>query len=338
VIGGARGGAPGDAPPSAGAAPGPASSGRGGAEPTLTDALVVLGYLNQHALAGGTQPIDPELAERALATVAEPLGIGVAETALGASRIAVANMSKAVKAVTSERGRDPRRFSLLAFGGAGPAYAVELGREFQIPFVVVPPNSGLFSTVGLLLADLQFHDVASVAQRERPDAAAVGAAFAEMEARMAGASEYARFADMRYAGQSSELRIRVAPGEVTDATLADLRAAFDDEHERTYGHRGDDQRVEIVNLRLRGTSAQPGRHRDELFALPPQNGAGGAGPARRAFFGAGFVDTPVLSRAAVAHEPMPGPLIVEDMDATTIVPPGATCRLDPLGNLVIATT
>jgi N-methylhydantoinase A len=331
-----QGGAPRVGPQSAGAAPGPACYGLGGSEPTLTDALVVLGYLNQRALAGGTQPIDPELAEQALAAVAGRLGIDVAELALGAYRIAVANMSKAVKAVTSERGRDPRRFSLLAFGGAGPAYAVELGREFQIPFVVVPPNSGLFSTVGLLLADLQFHDVASIAQRDNPDPGAVAAAFATMEQRMTGAAELARFADMRYVGQSSELRVRVPDGEITGRTLSELRAAFDAEHGRTYGHRGDDQRVEIVNLRLRGSSAQPGHHKDELFALPARNGSHGG--TRKAYFGAGYVETAVVARAAVSLDPTPGPLIVEDMDATTVVPPGATCRLDHLGNLIISTS
>jgi N-methylhydantoinase A len=334
-----RGGAPRVGPQSAGAAPGPACYGLGGTEPTLTDALVVLGYVSQHALAGGTQSIAPELAERALATVADPLGISVLDAALGAYRIAVSNMSRAVKAVTSERGRDPRRFSLLAFGGAGPAYAVELGREFQIPFVVVPPNAGLFSTVGLLLADLQFHDVASTTRRESPDPVGIAAAFAAMEERMSGADEYTRFADMRYVGQSSELRIRVPAGEVTDETLAELREAFDAEHERTYGHRGDDQRVEIVNLRLRGASAQPGRHKDELFAAPARNGSYAArGATRGAYFSAGRIETPVVARVAVPLDPTPGPLIVEDMDATTVVPPGATCRLDALGNLIIATS
>jgi len=347
-----QGGAPRVGPHSAGAAPGPACYGLGGLEPTLTDALVVLGYLNQESLAGGTQPIDPALAEQALATVADPLGIGVAEAAFGAYRIAVANMSRAVRAVTSERGRDPRRFSLLAFGGAGPAYAVELAREFQIPFVVVPPNSGLFSTVGLLLADLQFHDVVSPARRESQDAGAVGAAFADIEERMVDAvrahgldpssAEFTRFAEMRYAGQSSELRVRVTTGELDDRAMAALRTAFDEEHDRTYGHRGDDQRVEVVNLRLRGTCAQPGRHKEELFALPGRhdartNGGLAGSRGRRAHFGpeAGFVDTPVLGRAAIPRKPMPGPLVVEDMDATTIVPPGATCSLDPLGNLLI---
>ncbi len=142
---------------------------------------------------------------------------------------------------------------------------------------------------------------------------------------------------MRYAGQSSELRVRVPSGELTDRDMAELRTAFDEEHDRTYGHRGDDQRVEMVNLRLRGTSTQPGRHRDELFALPaPRSSNGALGTTRAAYFGSGYVETPVLGRVAVHHEPMPGPLIVEDMDATTIVPPGATCRLDSLGNLLIA--
>ncbi len=347
-----QGGAPRVGPHSAGADPGPACYGLGGEEPTLTDALVALGYLNQESLAGGTQAIDSELAEHALTTVAEPLGFTTSETAFGAYRIAVANMSKAVKAVTTERGRDPRRFSLLAFGGAGPAYAVELAREFQIPFVVVPPNSGLFSTVGLLLADLQFHDVVSVAQRERPGAAAVDEAFEGMEERLAesvrahgldpASAEYTRFADMRYSGQSSELRVRVAGGQVDDSAMAELRTAFDEEHDRTYGHRGDDQRVEIVNLRLRGSYARLGRHTEELFSLPAThglhpNGTLCAARYRRAYFGAktGFVDTPVLDRAAITREPMPGPLIIEDMDATTIVPPDASCRLDLLGNLLI---
>lgn len=346
-----EGGAPRVGPRSAGAAPGPACYGRGGTLPTITDAAVVLGYLNPVSLAGGAQAIDRQRAfdviyERA----AQPLGLDLLEAAYGIYTIAVSNMSEAVKAVTSERGRDPRDFVLMAFGGAGPLHAVEMARLFEIPTVIVPNSSGLFSTIGLLVADIQHHDVFSYTRRGDLDVGEIDAAFAEMEARMlrrmveqgyeVGKVCLERFADLRYAGQSFELRVPVLPGPVDEGNLADMRECFDADHERTYGHRGNDQRIEIVNLRVRAT--YPNIDSGLLsgsgtLAAVPSNGHDQAETSREAYFGrpAGSVQTPILSRPQLGLEYRPGPLIVEDMDATTVVPPGSRARRDMAGNIFI---
>ena len=233
-------------------------------EPTFTDALVVLGYLNRHALAGGSQPIDPDLAEQAIrARLADPLGLDLLDAAYGVYRIAIATMSRALRAVTSERGRDPRDFALIGFGGAGPACAAEMALEFGINTTIIPMNPGLFSAVGLMVADIQYHDVISNTARDELDATAISDGFGRLEQHTVallhdhgyGSEQIVleRFADMRYAGLSSELRIRVPPDRLESAHIDEMRRSFDAQHERTYGHSGPDQRVELVNLRLRAT-------------------------------------------------------------------------------------
>ncbi len=348
------GGAPRVGPQSAGAAPGPACYGAGGVEPTFTDALVVLGYLNRQALAGGSQRIDVDLAERAIRTrLADPLGLDLLEAAYGVYRIAIATMSRALKAVTSERGRDPRDFALIGFGGAGPACAAEMALQFGINTTIVPMNPGLFSAVGLMVADIQYHDVISNTARDELDATAITEGFEELERRTTMllqdhgySTEHIvleRFADIRYAGQSSELRIRVPPNRLESAHVDEIRRSFDEQHERTYGHSGPDQRVELVNLRLRATYTGDVDARGTAF--PPYephehvNTTGARSPASRsAYFGRehGVVETPVVTRAWL-DIPVTGPIIVEDMDATTVIPPGLECRRDRLGNLIITT-
>ena len=343
-----EGGAPRVGPRSAGASPGPACYGAGGTEPTLTDAQVVLGYLSSTALAGGSQPIDAELATRVLLErFAEPLGMKPLEAAYGVYKIAVASMSKAIRAVTSQRGRDPRDFVLVAFGGAGPAYGVEMAREFNMSGVIVPPNPGLFSAVGLLVAEIHHHHVQTVRGRVGMEADRLGQAFAEMEETMRGRLteqqllgadvRIERLADIRYAGQSFELRIRVPSGPIGERQLAHLREAFDSEHEQTYGHRGSGQRIEIVNLRLRATAKAPSSERFDVFSRTSPMEPHGA-TSRDAYFGPehGVLTTPVVGRAALGAKARNGPIIVEEMDCTTVIPPGAGVRLDEVGNLVIS--
>jgi N-methylhydantoinase A len=257
-------------------------------------------------------------------------------------------MSRAVRAVTSERGRDPRDFVLVAFGGAGPAYGAEMAREFGIRTLLVPPRPGLFSALGLLVAAIQHHDVVSVRERLDHNPETITLGYREMEERMlAGLAEEGyrpqdvvieRFADARYLGQSSELRISVPPGPLEEAHLSELRERFGSEHEQTYGHRGEGQRVELVNLRIRATCPASGNGMDRLaeFAPAQERGPGG-GRSRQAYFGAdlGLIDTPVLARPELGRQVRRGPLIVEDMDATTVVPPHALARLDEIGNLLI---
>jgi N-methylhydantoinase A len=332
-------------PQSSGASPGPACYARGGTEPTLTDANVVLGYLSPLALAGGRVPIDPERARAVLADLATAAGLDTLDAARGAYSIAVNSMCGAVKAVTSERGRDPRGATLIGFGGAGPLYAAEMARELGIGTVLIPTHPGLFSSLGLLVADIEQHEV-SPWNGEWEDHAALEGRYAELE--QAGttvlvsnghvADEIAteRIADLRYRGQRSELRVSARSGVIDTGLLDDLRQRFHAAHERTYGRRAPDALVELVNLRVRCTAPNP----VELAAFDDA-GADAAmerePEVRVCYFGAedGIVETPIRTRRELTQAPQFGPMIVEDMDSTTVVPPRASCHLDAIRNLVI---
>jgi N-methylhydantoinase A len=335
-------------PQSAGAVPGPACYRAGGTQPTLTDANLLLGYLNPDALLGGSLPIDRAYAEDVFQTaVARPLGVSVLDAAYGVHRIGVATMVRVVKAVSSERGRDPRHFALVAFGGNGPVHAALVAAELGIRRVVVPPRPGLFSAVGLLVADLAQHFSRTILQSTASATGlALERAFGEIEtlAREALVREgYARDAirlsraiDLRYVGQSFELRLPIE----SLAELADLRELdrrFGDEHARTYGHRADGDPVEIVNLRV--TASVPSARPD--LALPtdpsPTRTIQTAPHSRTVYFGRdhGQLATPVVTRASVSSESVIGPLIVEEYDATTVVPPGCRIRRDDGDNLLI---
>ena len=315
-------------PASAGSRPGPACYGQGGELPTLTDANVTLGYLSPDALAGGRVVIHPDLAAKALSPVADQLGRAVPDTARGAYEVAVSSMTTAVKAVTSERGRDPREATMVAFGGAGPLYAAALAKELGISTVLVPAHPGLFSSLGLLVADTELNEVAP----HHPDPAAEFERLtAKVTAELGGDAVVERLLDMRYRGQRFELRIRLDDGELTEALLAAARARFHAEHERTYGRAGSDELVEIVNLRVRGTLPSPVSLEDVL-RLPP---APGRAPVTRECRFGETIPTPVVARSDVGAEPVDGPLVIEDMDATTLVPPGARVHRDRFHTLVI---
>jgi N-methylhydantoinase A len=330
-------------PHSAGASPGPACYARGGTEPTLTDANVVLGYLRPVPLAGGRVGIDPERARAVLDRLAAAAGLDVLEAARGAYAIAVSSMCGAVKAVTSERGRDPRGAALIGFGGAGPLYAAEMASELGIRTVIIPTHPGLFSSLGLLVADIEREEV-SPWSGEWDDHAAIERRYAELE--RAGTSVLVsnghaaeeivteRIADLRYSGQRSELRVSLAGGAVDAGLLDDLRQRFHAAHARTYGRRAPDALVELVNLRVRCTAPNP----VELAAFDHADAASGREPeVRLCYFGPehGIVETPIRTRQELSHTPQAGPLIVEDMDSTIVVPPGADCHLDGVRNVII---
>lgn len=321
-------------PASAGSRPGPACYGLGGESPTLTDANVVLGYLSSTSLAGGTVPIHPELALKALSSIAEQLGSDVPDTARGAYRVAVSTMTTAVKAVTSERGRDPREATLVAFGGAGPLYAASLARELGITKVIVPVHPGLFSSLGLLVADTEYHELGPY-RPEFADVSALGAEFARLAANvtaeLGSGAVVDRQADMRYRGQRFELRIPVPDGDLTDELLTEVRARFHAEHKRTYGRAGTDDLVELVSLRVRGRLIGSVPIAD-LLTLPA---AGGRPAATRECRFAESAPTPVVARADLDGTPVSGPMVVEDMDATTLVPPDALVHRDRFNNIVI---
>jgi N-methylhydantoinase A len=248
-------------------------------------------------------------------------------------------MMRAIRAVSSERGHDPREYALFAFGGNGPLFAARMARELEMTRVVIPPAPGLFSAFGLLYSEVEHHYVRTWRRRTRGlDAAELGGAFArlEEEARRQLAAEgfsgaavrLERSADCRYQGQSFELTV-----PVTDSRALD--EAFGREHERTYGHRaGPDEPVEIVSLRVvgRGLSDRPRVPDRPAAATAPER----PGSMRRVYFGAqvGWLTTPILARADLAT-PREGPAVVEEYDATCVVPPGARAALDAWGNIVM---
>ena len=332
-------------PESAGAAPGPICYDLGGTVPTVTDANVVLGYLNPDALAGGTVPINAAKARAAIESqVAGPLGQGLYDAAFGVHMIASANMMRAVKAVSTYRGRDPRDFALFAFGGSGGVHAAEMARSLEIKKVLVPPAAGVLSALGLLCSDIEtglsqafLHKIARV------DTDQINKAYEQLEKRVLGLLSYPpeqvkllRFADMRYAGQAFELPVAAPDGTLDAAAVGQLAGAFEQEHDRTYGHsfKGG-MPIETVTLRVTGSVAPQGR-----AAIRPavaQDEAGSVAHTRPAYFGdrLGLVETPVVSRAALAGDWHEGPFIVEDYEGTVVITPESRAVLDTFGNIVI---
>ena len=331
-------------PMSAGAVPGPACYGLGGDNPTVTDANVVLGYLNPVALAGGTVPIDAALARRAIEDgVAKRLDHSLVESAYGIHTIANANMMKAVKAVTTYRGRDPRDFALLAFGGSGGVHAVDLARVLQISRVILPPAAGVFSAVGLLFSKLELNETAPFFHlvRDMPleKVEEVYGALADRIAATLGGDRasiaFQRQADVRFAGQAFELTVPVAAGRLDAASLGALCERFEQEHLTRYGHVFSGAfPVEVVNLRLVGARVPEGRR--DLQSHHVHGSAGDEG-RRQVYFGPvdGMHDTPVVARAALSMARREGPLIVEAYEDTAVVPPDCSVRLDAIGNMII---
>jgi N-methylhydantoinase A len=328
-------------PESAGADPGPACYGRSSVA-TVTDANVVLGFLNPMHLLGGTVRLDADAAEHAVdEQVARPLGLGRLEAAWSAHVVANSSMLPAIKAVTSQRGRDPREFVLIAFGGSGPVHAAGLAQLLEVPRVVVPPHPGVFSAFGLLAARSQHSVVRSFFRLyDKLDPRELDDVFTELEraavAELAGSHqrpevEIQRALDVRYVGQGSELTVALDGGPVTPGTLGDSRARFEREHERAYRHRSDTAPLEIVAVRLSATGgASPVASR---YEQPDQSGERSSRPV---FFGPGGLhETPILVRGDLGRAPLAGPLVIEEYDATTVVPPGSTAELDADGNILI---
>ena len=335
-------------PRSAGASPGPLCYDLGGTEPTVTDANVILGFLNPTQLAGGAVKLNAKRAHESFeAKIARPLGMPIAEAAYGAHVIAASNMMRAIRAVSSERGRDPREYALFAFGGNGPLFAAGMAVQLEMRRIVVPPAPGLFSSFGLLFADVEHHYVRTWRRLVRQiDPAALADVLGRMEAEARAqlgvegfsgdAVRIKRSADCRYEGQSFELTVPVGSGAVSGTTIASLEEAFGREHERTYGHRaGPEEPVEIVSLRVVGLGI-PNRPRVPDTLSVDRTGPGRAGGSRRVYFGPdlGWRDTPIIDRPDLKTA-RTGPCIVEEYDATCVVPPGARASLDAHGNIVI---
>ena len=249
-------------PESAGAAPGPACYGAGGIEPTITDANVYLGLTNCEALAGGALKIRADLAERAIRErIAEPLGIDAAKAAWGIRTIANSALIRALRAVSTERGRDPRRFTLFAFGGMGPVQALDVADELGMDRVVIPPLPGLFSSLGLLFAEVEHHLVRThYTSTVRPDFERLNAVIESLLDEATGTLEREGHdrahrkvelsADTRYEGQDYALAIPFAGPALNAAGVARLVEDFHREHEKTYGYRSDEENVQLTGLRI----------------------------------------------------------------------------------------
>jgi len=334
-------------PASAGAAPGPVCYDLGGEVPTVTDASVLLGYINPHYLVGGALKLDAEKARAAFAEkVARPLGLSLERAAYGAHQIAASNMIRAIKAVSTERGRDPRAFALFAFGGNGPLFAAGMAAALGIKRIVVPPAAGLFSSFGLLYANVEHHYARTFRRLlRRSDPAEIGRAWEVLAGQaldqlaaegFSGArAQIRRSAALHYKGQTYELVVPAPDGPVDARFVAQLEEAFGVEHERTYGHRaGPEEPVELVAIQVVATGVREGSAVPERVVL--SRGEPEPQAPRRAYFGPehGFLETPVLRRSDLAGA-RAGPLIVEEYDATCLVPPGARAELDAGGNIVI---
>ncbi len=337
-------------PQSAGADPGPACYGRGGQEPTVTDACSVLGYLGD-SIAGGSVVLHRDRAQAAITQkVANRLGKPAEETAYGIYEIAAANMMRAIKAVSIERGRDPRDFTLMAFGGNGALFACQIAAAIQMKKVLIPPLAGLFSVIGLLAADVKNHLVISLKRKLHElgpgDLAKLFAAeesdyVERLRKHGRAVQKTERTVDLRYAGQSYHLSVPVPAGPIDADAQAQLIEAFHKEHHKNYGHNAPGEAVELVNLRLTAVQ-RPGISSDALSKMAraayPMSRANDASPTRAAFFGVelGWQQTRVLpARADIPAAGIAGPVIIEEYDATILIPPGWTATLDANQNIVM---
>jgi N-methylhydantoinase A len=326
-------------PESAGGDPGPACYGRGNDQPTVTDANMVLGYLNPQALAGGSLKVDAGLSRAAIAArIAGPLGISVEEAAHGIRQVANVNMARAIRAVTVERGKDPRDLALMAFGGGGPLHAVDVARLLGIRRVLISPVAGVFSAAGMLAAEavhefvhpllMPLAEVAPARIAAAQDALAKqGRAALAHEGYAADAVELRFAADLRYAGQSSQLTVPFEAG--------DLRASFERVYGETFGYTATGAAVELVNLRLSAIGRAEGRIDFPSLSLEASALAGATGERLVSFArGAPPIATRLLPRAALSEGPVPGPAILESYDTTIIIPPG--CVAQAIGSGCVA--
>ena len=337
-------------PQSAGADPGPACYGQGGVEPTSTDAQLVLGRLRpDRGLLGGAMHLDAELAQQAMETVADRLGMSVEEAALGAIQIQKFGMTQAIELNSVRRGYDPREFTFVAAGGAGPLFACEIATELEIPRVLVPPHPGIVSATGLLATDQQHEFVATERQALKEiDLDGLAARYDELsEAALAqlesdsvpeGRRVLHRLADCRYSGQGYEVRFDAPAGAIDPGWLEKFEEAFHRAHEQEYAHRFDAQ-VELINIRVVGVGLV-----DELKVPPAELGDDDPQQAKTAERDVVFdlggkperLAVPFYDRdKLLAGNKIEGPALIEQYDSTTAVPPGLSAVIDALGNIVV---
>lgn len=336
-------------PQSAGAVPGPAAYGKGGTEPTVTDANIVLGRLDPDNFLGGAMALDEDASQRAVAALAARLGLTPAETAEGIVTIVNANMANAIHSRTVQKGIDPRGFALVALGGAGPLHGAEVARQLGIPEVIVPPYPGITSAMGLLTTDLKYDEVRTQFQNSQSvDLTRLNADFRDMEQKLArqyrsdkvaGAKvRYHRFADLRYVGQGYELKVAVPAGRLAARSLAEVWEAFHRAHKREYGHAFRDSTIEIVNIRVSGTGTIP---KLKKFRPPEGGSLKKALLQKRACVFRVGARLDAFETAFYRRDLLPvgkrlrGPAVLLQTDSTTVIPPGAAASVDPSGSVII---
>ena len=333
-------------PESASSMPGPACYGRGGVDPTVTDANLVLGYLNPDYFAGGSLRLDVEAARRAITTrVAQPLGLTVEDAAWGIHAIVNTNMELATRVVSIERGRDPRDLTFIAFGGSGPVHGCRLAQALGIPRVILPAAAGVTAAIGLLAAEVKF-DVARtwVRRLEALEPAALTTMYDDMaaqatavvrDAAVATTVTLVRSVDARYVGQGYELTVPVPQGTLDAAALGRIRAAFDEIYAARYGYANPSEPVETVTWKLAAVGGAP---RVALAKASAQARDGGLKGRRRAWFPEtrGWTECAVYDRYALAPgSHVDGPAIVEERESTSVLPPGTSAAVDEYANLIV---
>ena len=336
-------------PRSAGAAPGPAAYGRGGQQPTVTDANVVLGRLNSSYFLGGEMPLDEDASHKVIATLASALSLDTAATAEGILTIVTANMANAIRSRTVQKGIDPRDFSLVAFGGAGPLHAVDVALALDMSEVIIPLYPGITSAVGLLTTDLRYDTIRTEFQvSENMDLARLNDDLADMEKELttqflADGLDHAdisflRSGDLRYVGQGYELRVNIPSGLLDEERTAEVFNQFHEQHRAEYGHDFPDSPIEIVNARVTGIGQMPKIGRPQVNSGQAKNtdSITSAPCMFRANGSLESFDTAFYQRELLPiEEPIEGPAIILQRDSTTVVPPENTFTADAANNIII---
>jgi N-methylhydantoinase A len=334
-------------PDSSGADPGPVCYAQGGTEPTVTDADLILGYLDPNYFLGGKMQLDIGRARQALARLAEPLGMTVEQAAWGVHQIVNENMANAARAHLGERGKDPRRMPMYAFGGAGPVHGYRVAEILRLPALISPFGAGVGSTFGLLAAPLAFDFVRSAYSRlDQQDwrlanglldeMAEEGRKILEGSGLPAREISYQRTADMRYVGQGHEVSVRLPSGTLIDQHTTEITAEFEETYRGLYGRKGPDVPLEIINWRVVASGPRPETSfklsSDPSARSDPRKGS------RRAYFPecGGFVDTAVYDRYALKPGlEFNGPAIVEERESTLIVGARGRARVDERLNVIL---
>jgi N-methylhydantoinase A/oxoprolinase/acetone carboxylase beta subunit len=336
-------------PRSAGAVPGPAAYGRGGKEPTVTDANVVLGRLDKNDFLGGSMKLDEDAAHRAIEELANSLGMSKLEAAEGVLTVINSNMANAIRSRTVQKGIDPREFALVAFGGAGPLHGVEVAAMLGFREVIVPPYPGITSAMGLLTTDLKYDTIRTQFQVSgNVDLDRLNADITAMEDQLrrqfvadhleAASMSFVRDGDLRYVGQGYELKIPLAVGVIGKRELEEIWKRFHEAHEREYGHAFPSNPIEIVNVRVIGVGQMP-----KITKLAAPEGATLEKARVRTGQCVFRVDGELRSFETSFYrrhllpvgQVFTGPAIVLQKDSTTVVPPGCSAINDPAGNLIL---